>query len=277
MRAFHCVLGNKGGVGKSIAASALLQYAGHFGIDALGVECDPSNSTLSRYARLRVERFPLLDRYGKLDDARIDALMESLIKKPEPFVVMDNGQGVFESLTRYVYEGRALEMVEASGRECFVHALVTGGQLAESTLEGLGTVAKAFGSQARLVVWLNDHYGEVDETRYRSFVYEHEIEVAAEVKLLRWSPIFEQNMDEVLKRFLTYEEAIGPDHFFIIARQRIKNMRDHVFASLQEAVPLREAAEHDLVGSNMRFSEPAQNESEELPESASGESSSGAC
>jgi len=249
MRAFHCVLGNKGGVGKSIAASALLQYAGHVGIDALGIECDPSNSTLSRYAQLRVERFPLLDRYGKLDDARIDALMEALIKKPEPFVVMDNGQGVFESLTRYVYEGRALEIVEASGRECFVHALVTGGQLAESTLEGLGTIAKAFGAQARLVVWLNDHYGDVDETRYRSFLHEHGIEVEAEIKLLRWPPIFEQNMGEVLKRFLTYEEAIRQDHFFIIARQRIKNMRDHLFASLQEAVPLCEPPQRQPEGS----------------------------
>jgi CO dehydrogenase nickel-insertion accessory protein CooC1 len=37
MKEFHCVLGNKGGVGKSLVASWLLQHATTAGYDVLGM------------------------------------------------------------------------------------------------------------------------------------------------------------------------------------------------------------------------------------------------
>ena len=114
MKEFHCVVGNKGGVGKSLVASLVMQYAEDQGWGPFGIECDQSNRTLSRYERLRTKRLELLDREQQIDRRRFDALIEMLVQGDEPFVVMDNGQASFAPLTRYMVECRAFDIL----REC---------------------------------------------------------------------------------------------------------------------------------------------------------------
>ncbi len=101
MKEFHCIVGNKGGVGKSLAASWIIQYAEDQRWGPFGIECDQSNRTLSRYERLRTQRLELLDREQQIDRRRFDALIEMLVQDDEPFVVMDNGQASFAPLTRF--------------------------------------------------------------------------------------------------------------------------------------------------------------------------------
>ena len=45
MKEFHCIVGNKGGVGKSLVASWVMQYAEDQRWGPVGIECDQSNRT----------------------------------------------------------------------------------------------------------------------------------------------------------------------------------------------------------------------------------------
>ena len=81
MKQFHCIVGNKGGVGKSLAASWLIQYGFEQGWNVLPIECDQGNRTLSRYERLRTERLELLDPEHQIDRRRFDALIETLVQR----------------------------------------------------------------------------------------------------------------------------------------------------------------------------------------------------
>ena len=168
MKEFHCVVGNKGGVGKSLVASLVMQYAEDQGWGPFGIECDQSNRTLSRYERLRTKRLELLDREQQIDRRRFDALIEMLVQDDEPFVVMDNGQASFAPLTRYIVECRAFDILREADRACFVHTVIAGGQLGSSTLRGLSDTLTAFAGNAKVVVWHNDHFGPVDQRRVRA-------------------------------------------------------------------------------------------------------------
>ena len=247
MKEFHCVLGNKGGVGKSVVASWLIQHARSAGNDVLGIECDQSNRTLTRYERLRTERLDLLDREDQIDRRRFDSLIEMLVADKEPFVVMDNGQASFGPLSRYMTECRAFDILRESGRECFVHAVITGGQLGASTLAGFDKTVTGLGGDAHVVVWHNEHFGLVDDAEYQEVVTRSRTRVLGPVRLHLWSKPFEDDVQDMLKRFLTFEEAIASADFGLMNRQRLKIVRDHVFGAVQQSLAMlnREALDAD--------------------------------
>jgi len=238
MKEFHCVLGNKGGVGKSVVASWLIQHATSAGNDVLGIECDQSNRTLTRYKRLRTERLDLLDSEHQIDRRRFDSMIEMLVADKEPFVVMDNGQASFGPLSRYMTECRAFDILRESGRECFVHALVTGGQLGASTLAGFNETVTGLGGDAHVVVWHNEHFGPVDDAEYQEVVTRSHTRVLGPVQLHLWSKPFEDDVQDMLKRFLTFEEAIGSLDFGLMNRQRLTIVRDHVFGAVQQSLAM---------------------------------------
>ena len=53
MKEFHCIVGNNRGVGKSLVASLVMQYAEDQGWGPFGIECDQSNRTLQRLKLVR--------------------------------------------------------------------------------------------------------------------------------------------------------------------------------------------------------------------------------
>lgn len=245
MKEFHCIVGNKGGVGKSLVASLVMQYAEDQGWKPFGIECDQSNRTLSRYDRLRVDRLELLDREQQIDRRRFDALIEMLVQDDEPFVVMDNGQASFVPLTRYMVECTAFEILRESGRECFVHTVIAGGQLGSSTLRGLRDTLSAFGGHAKLVIWHNYHFGPVDLAAYEYVMECAERPVLGPIQLHLWSKPFEDDVQDMLRSFLTFEEALASADFGLMNRQRLKLVRDHTFGALQQSLrPTVEEALH---------------------------------
>jgi hypothetical protein len=244
MKQFHCIVGNKGGVGKSLAASWLIQYGFEQGWNVLPIECDQGNRTLSRYERLRTERLELLDPEHQIDRRRFDALIETLVNDAEPCVVMDNGQASFTPLTRYMSECLAFDMLRDARRDCFVHIVLAGGQLGASTLAGLRHTCKILSADAKLVVWHNEHFGPIDHAEYQRAIEDVQTRVLEPVQLIRWSKPFEDDVQDMLKEFLTFEEALASAGFGLMSRQRLKLVREQVFGSLQES--LRPAFEEAL-------------------------------
>jgi hypothetical protein len=238
MKEFHCILQTKGGIGKSVAAAWLSQYLLDQGRAVLTIECDQSNRTLSRYERLQTERLDLLDKDEQIDRRRFDALMERLVEDHEPILVMDNGQASFVPLTRYLVECDALSLLRQAGRRSFVHCVVTGGQLGPSTLSGLEQILSALSESAEIVVWRNAHFGPIDEEAYQKIVEASGAELPEPVHLDRWSKPFEDDVQEMLQSFLTFEEALQSPDLGLMSRQRLAMVQRRVFGELQYALPM---------------------------------------
>ena len=238
MKEFHCILQTKGGIGKSVAAAWLSQYLLNQGRAVLTIECDQSNRTLSRYEQLQTERLDLLDKDEQIDRRRFDALMERLVEDQEPIIVMDNGQASFVPLTRYLVECDALSLLEQAGRRSFVHCVVTGGQLGPSTLSGLEQILSALSESAEIVVWRNAHFGPIDEEAYQKIVEASGAELPEPVHLDRWSKPFEDDVQEMLQSFLTFEEALQSPDLGLMSRQRLAMVQRRIFGELQHALPM---------------------------------------
>jgi len=235
MTEFHCVIQSKGGIGKSLVASWFAQYLRSRTIDPLCVECDASNRTLSRYSGLRVQRIDLLDEDRRINRRRFDELLEILLAYEERAVVVDNGQGSFEPLAQYLLEMDAVRQLRSAGRETFFHVVVTGGQHGPSTLTGLAAVAKFLVEESTLVVWQNEHFGPVDVERVEELTRACSNRLIGPVVMIRRGHTFQEDVQEMLGRFMTFDEAIASESFRTPAKCRLSIVRTDLFTEIENA------------------------------------------
>jgi hypothetical protein len=232
--AIHLSLQGKGGVGKSLAASVLAQYFQARGKPMRCIDTDPVNKTLSQYEALRAQPLMLL-RDGVVDQRAFDQLMETLLTEQGTFVV-DNGASTFIPLWHYMLENDAAGMFRQAGRKLFVHTIITGGQALGDTLKGFVRIAETSADQ-NIVVWVNEYFGRVEyegkpATELKAF-QDHAGKVHGCVAIpKRNQDTFGRDVEDVICRKLTFEEAIREGSFSIMTKQRLKVVQRDLFEQL---------------------------------------------
>jgi len=230
----HLSLQGKGGVGKSLIASILIQYFEAKGCDVHAVDTDPVNHTLAQYKQLNVEPLELL-KSGGVDQRKFDDLMERLVTESGTFVV-DSGAATFVPLWFYMLENRVVEFLQKSGRRLVVHSVVTGGQGLADTLSGFNQVAET-SRDRNVVVWLNEYFGPIrldgaplaDMAVYKK----NRDKVLGSVAIVkRNQDTFGRDIEEMIAAKITFDEAIRSDEFSIMAKQRLKIVKENLFAQL---------------------------------------------
>jgi hypothetical protein len=231
----HLSLQGKGGVGKSFVASLLAQYFRHRKrVSARCIDADPVNQTLAQYKDLRAERLELM-REGSVDQRAFDGLMQSLLTESGTFIV-DNGASTFIPLWNYMLENNAVELLKTSGRRVFIHCVLTGGQALADTLTGFARLAQTTGDR-NIVLWVNEYFGRVErDGRPLSElpVYtEHASSVVGSVAIPRRNQdTFGRDVEDVIARKLTLQEAIDSPDFPIMVRQRLRVVQRELFDQL---------------------------------------------
>jgi hypothetical protein len=230
----HMSLQGKGGVGKSLVSSILAQYFVARGRDVRCFDTDPVNRTLFQYKSLNVERVDLLDE-GTIDHKVYDDLFDRLLTEDATFVI-DNGASTFIQLWRYLLEWRAAESLAERGKKLYIHTVITGGQALVDTLHGFHSLA-ASGSEQNIIVWLNEYFGRIERDGKRfdqmGAFLESKSRVYGSVHLPRRNPdTFGRDMEDVISRKLTIDEAIKEGPFSLVAKQRMKIMQRDWFEQL---------------------------------------------
>jgi hypothetical protein len=230
----HLSLQGKGGVGKSLVASLLSQYFIAKDRTVHAVDADPVNQTLAEYQALGVARLNLL-KNGNVDQREFDSLMERILTETGTFVV-DTGASTFIPLWHYLLENKALDFLQGRGRHVFVHTVITGGQALGDTLSGFDQLAETTGSR-NLVVWLNEYFGEVRQ-HGASFpdmaVYKtHREKIHGVIAIVRRNAdTFGRDVEEMISRKLTFDEAVNTGDFTIMAKQRLRVIQRDLFEQL---------------------------------------------
>jgi hypothetical protein len=221
----HLTLQGKGGVGKSLVASILAQYFRHHSQEIHCIDSDPVNQTFSQYTELGAEHLALM-RDGRIDSAGFDILMERLLTEDGIFIV-DNGASTFVPLWSYIVENNALEMLSAAGRKLYVHTIVTGGQALGDTLKGFKSLADS-SVERNIVVWLNEYFGVIERdsktfTDMQAYK-ESESKVVGLVHIAkRNQDTFGRDVEEVVTRKRTFEDAIRNGKASVMSKQRLKD------------------------------------------------------
>jgi len=104
MATIHFLQQGKGGVGKSVVASFLVQALRHLGKEVTPFDTDPVNASLASYADFQAIRIELvLD--GIVDTSAFDVLLDGLYALPQDaHAVVDNGASSFLALNNYFRE-----------------------------------------------------------------------------------------------------------------------------------------------------------------------------
>ena len=233
----HVVLQAKGGVGKSYVAAILAQYclARQWAVRCF--DTDPGNATLAQYKALDVEHIGDLIQGGVINQKRFDPLFEKLLNG-DGAPIVDTGASTFLPFWNYVLENEILPLLENQGRHVYMHCVVTGGQAMTDTLNGLDRLAQTTSKKA-IIVWLNEFFGEVREgsRSFEQFKLAQDLapKLVGCVLIRKRNPdTFEDDVQQMLRGRLTFDEAIASEDFSLVSKQRLQIVRRELFEQLDE-------------------------------------------
>lgn len=227
---------NKGGVGKTIVSMNIVQYLRDRGRAVQAIDLDPSNHTLAEYHAIHARPVKLLAAgHTSLKGQELDALAQSMLTDDASFVI-DNGSSGFVHMGGYLAETEFAELLAERDRDLVVHAVIAGGDMMSQCILGLHTILTSFPASVRVVAWLNEHSGatEIDGMGFQEMkIYrDNGPRFAGLVTMPALKPLFLQDFNEMLRRRLTYDEAISSPDFFIMNRQRLVMVRRMIWDQL---------------------------------------------
>ena len=233
----HVVLQAKGGVGKSYVAAILAQYCLTRQLTVRCFDTDPGNATLAQYKALDVEHIGDLIQSGVINQKGFDPLIEKL-QNGEGTAIVDTGASTFLPFWNYVIENEVLPLLESQGRRVYLRCVVTGGQAMTDTLNGLARLAQTT-SQKAIFVWLNEFFGEVREGNrsFEQFKLAQDLapKLVGCVLIRKRNPdTFEDDVQQMLRGRLTFDEAIAAEDFLLVSKQRLQIIRRELFGQLDE-------------------------------------------
>lgn len=239
MKQVHFTLQGKGGVGKSFVSSLLTQYLTEKGQPVVAVDTDPVNATLSGYEAFHTQRLELMEG-GTLVERNFDALIEKIVEDDTNFVI-DNGAASFIPLSYYIAENDAITLIGQHGKQVVIHTVVTGGQAMLDTLGGFAQLVEKLPADARLVVWLNEFFGDIEaegKTFEQMRVYEdNRTRVHGIVRIARQTgSTFGKDIQMMLDAKMTFEEVARSPDFQLMAKSRLSRVKSAIFEQIATVV-----------------------------------------
>ena len=241
MAKIHIILQGKGGVGKSLIASALAQYKMSKGQNPLCIDTDPVNSTFAGYKALNVHRLEILDG-DEINPRNFDNMIE-MIAASKDDVIIDNGASSFVPLSHYLISNEVPALLESMSHELIIHTVITGGQALLDTVSGFAQLITQFPDQALFIIWLNPYWGEIEhegKTFEKMKAYTaNKDKVSAIVQLPTLKEdTFGKDLSDLLQERLTFDEALESDSLNIMTRQRLKIIKSQIFNQMTNAAVL---------------------------------------
>jgi hypothetical protein len=231
----HITLQGKGGVGKSFISSLLVQYLRSIERDVTAVDTDPVNATLAGYKAFNTQRLELMDG-GSLVERNFDALIEQVVEQPGNFVI-DNGASSFIPLSYYITENDVFSIISDNNKQVVIHTVVTGGQAMRDTLGGLATILEQMPSNVRLIVWLNEFFGEIEadgkEFEEMKVYLNNKDRIHGIVRIARQTgSTFGEDVKLMLDRKITFDEVKNSSEFKLMSKSRLEKVKTAIFQQL---------------------------------------------
>ncbi len=227
MAIINMTLQGKGGVGKSLVASLITQNAISKGKKPICIDTDPVNASFAAYKEFNVQKLKLGDTADEINIGYFDKLFEIIASaSDEDSVVIDNGSPTFLPLTKYMVDHDIMNLLHDLGHEVRIHALLTGGEAFNDTLNGLAKLFEYF-PETKIVVWLNEYFGKIEhdgKTFEDSLIYQKNIDqIYAILKIPQFQKdTFGRDFEKILKSKLTFTAALELENLPLMTRQRLK-------------------------------------------------------
>lgn len=231
----HFFFQSKGGCGKTFCTSILAQYFQKIGADMKGFDTDQENRDFFAYKGLPVRYVDVMEGDTAINQKKFDGFMESLLTEEGTFVV-DNGANSFTPLLGYLVENNGIEMLRENGKKVFLHGIVAGGDNYNSTL--IGFLDLVTNADAPVVLWLNEHFGELIDAKGVPFLESdefkaHKAKICGTVMLHKTNPqTFGEDLKKMTKARHTFSEVMSSPGYSLMEKQRLRTYAKGVFEQL---------------------------------------------
>lgn len=241
MSKVHLMLQKKDGVGKSFVCALLAGYKRARSEMPFCIDADADARTFSRYKALDIVRADVMTD-GEIDSAKFDVLLDRVETTNGNDVLVDTGATAFASLIRHIGKDRVPHLLANMGCQLVIHTVIAGGPFLGDTIDGFAEVAAGLPEGALLVVWVNPHFGPVEQdgTGFeRSETYNaYRGRISGMVKIPELSGRFQAALEDMIKLGLTFGEDLEASSFTQQTRRRLNMIKEELFASMVGAVDL---------------------------------------
>ena len=239
MRKVHFILQKRGSLGKTVTASWLAQYVHGTGESLQIIDTDPTNATLSSFKALGGDYIRLMEG-AVLKEGRFDLLMNRVLEEDDNFLI-DCGAGSFIPLNNYMIENKVVDMITDSGKEVYVHIVVAGETYLMDTLSGFAEIVEQMPDQVKVIVWLNNFFGEIEADgkpfEEMNVYLENQDRVHGIVNVSKRNPAtFGVDIERMLKAKLTFDEVRQSPDFHVMNKSRIFRVQQEIYAQLKEVL-----------------------------------------
>jgi hypothetical protein len=239
MATIHFLQQGKGGVGKSVVASLLVQALEHLGKEVTGFDTDPVNASLASYEDFHTVRIDIV-RDSVVDTSAFDEMLEEIYALPQgAHAVVDNGASSFLALNNYFREINLINELALLGDQVFFHTVIMGGESLNHTVSGLKVLANAF-PETPIVIWLNPHDGPIrsGDLRFEDFkIYqEYSGRFHAVLQLpAAGKDTLGKDLRELFSGHRTFANALASPDLRIATRLRLKRYWEEIIGLVEQA------------------------------------------
>ena len=245
----HMTLCGKGGVGKSVVARLLAEYLTSQGQPPIAFDADPLNTNFAAVEAFGAEKVQLFDQKQKINAKLFDAMVLQ-IYAADRSVLIDTGASSYVPLFNYMQELKFARDLNRRNFDLMLHVVIAGGPALPFTMSNLTEVCRTFGGQARITVWLNHYWAEI-EYNGKAFAElpaytsnQDAIKGILEIERMAADTSAEDFAD-FLKRNLSFEQALDErsSPFNIVEQSRLFNIRETIFEGMDAVLGQQESAQ----------------------------------
>ena len=234
MATLNFIGGEKGGVGKSVAARVLAQYFIDKGLPFTGFDTDRSHTSFARFYAGYASPV-VVDSYEGLDT--VAAVFEEMpASGVRPSVIVDLAAQTAAPLARWIRDSDLLPLLASMGVTVNFWHMADAGQ---DSVDLLDRLVNTFGAGPNYIVVKNEGRGSDFSQLEKSVALKKALTLGARVMTL--GQLHEGSMRKIDRRNASFWAAIhlttGPDALGMLERQRVKTWLRNTYASL-DALPL---------------------------------------
>lgn len=233
----HLVTATKGGVGKSVSASALTQFLRSIGVTVHAADADPQAPKLSKFKQLKATLLPLIEN-GEIKQSAFDPFFNQILVSKN-CTLIDTGSGAFLPILKYMQDNRLYDLLKSAGKQLYFHVVITSGPDKATTTDGaIDLLQRTKGSGAKVVIWQNERDGipmyegkSIEETDWYK---RHSDQVVGVVKIKDYdNTAFTKDLHDMVEEHLTYNEIMSENSSFTFMRKnRIQIIFNDIFEDL---------------------------------------------
>ena len=236
----HLIIQGKGGVGKTLVSSLLMQYFIDQDRKVIGLDTDPVNRSFKDINSLKIQTVNLYknNQDTNIDYESLDKMLTDIIENPATYVI-DNGAASFKPMMTYFITDGALEILFEHGYKVILHLIIATGQELNMTMTGTFDILEAMNKENLLpvIVWINEkngHFYDTEKIQFEDTEFYKKISDKIEgiIYLYKLSDAHRLVFDEMLKNNYTFKDAKNSKDFLLVQKSRLNKIQKTIYEQI---------------------------------------------